>query len=1046
MTDRNTDKTLEKVRRLGAAYRQYAYKTVGTIACEIRRIPAPAKTMENLETFVTAMPKDDWVPVTNGEHWGGDGGYAWFRGQFTVPADLAGKELWLKSLTGEAETLLFVNGEAKGMFDANPEISNPQNRLHEIQPLTAHAREGECFDILLESYAGHISEGCMPFEGRGNCDHFYPYNTDRVYNGLEIVELDRLVADFLMDFRTIWQLYETAPQDSVQRGRLVRVLTEVYRLLPQMPDELPEEAWRGGMEAVLALFKEELSKETDEQLFGKVGLIGHSHLDTAWQWPVRETVHKAARTFSNALAVMKRYPDYTFIQSSVLYIDWMKKHYPTIYEGIRHRTAEGRWEPNGGSWVECDNNIPGGEYFIRQFLRGQRYLRENLGYTADCFWQPDTFGYSAALPQILRGCGIRYFLTTKLSWNEANPFPYDSFYWEGMDGSRVLTHFNLTHVWPDPETLRKSVNTTVCHKDVTDRKLISYGFGDGGGGPSYSMVESARRVNNLQGLPRAEHTTVSAFMSELEDAAHNLPVYHGELYLELHRGALTQKHDIKRSNRKLEQAIRSMEMLNVHAHVAGQCAGRLADTQDLVDGLLLNQFHDILPGTCIGEVHDLAIHQNYQAEAKACDHMRQLLAKPSAGFALYNTLSWEWNGQVSLPDTGNTPDSLPVQRYTNLEGIPRMAVGDVRIPPLAAVTLSGGKPAVDPSCPFRMEGNRLSTPFATVVFDEAGFIVSFVTVSGREIRRKGGNPLNTFYMGEDIPALWDNWDIDFDQRVKMEPQRQLIRREIVSVGALQLRIRSEYALAGGTRLRQDMVFYSDTPRVDFETEVDWRSPHHLLKVGFDVDVRANTARHEMQFGYVERPTHDNFSREKSQFEVCNHKYTDLSDNRFGVAVLNDCKYGVSVDDSDIRLTLHKGGCRPDTNGDVGLHRFTYALLPHDGGFAAETVVRHAYALNLPPVIAKGTAANGLEKSLAVLSCPHVILETAKFAEDGDGYILRLYEAEGATASCTLKPGLPFREIRETDMLEDGGSPLAVTDGTVSLHFHPFEIKTLKLVQ
>ena len=749
---------------------------------------------------------------------------------------------------------------------------------------------------------------------------------------------------------------------------------------------------------------------------------------------MRETLHKAARTFSNALRLMEEYPGYHFIQSSVLYIDWMKKYYPDIYEGIKKRTAEGRWEPNGGAWVECDNNMPGGEYLIRQFLLGQRYLKEDLGYSADCFWQPDTFGYSAAIPQILRGCGIKYFLTTKLSWNEANAFPHDSFIWEGLDGSRVLTHFNITHTWPYVRDIKNAVKA-VRHPEVTDMKLLSYGFGDGGGGPSYSMLEAEQAAKAMPGMPTVESTGVSAFMKRLESTAVNLPVFSGELYLELHRGTLTQMHEIKRTNRKLEQAIHNYELLSV---LTGRGDRDLAGSA--LRTLLTNQFHDILPGTCIADAHDVAIYENGQAIAGLEAGMAQLFDGDKATLSVCNTLSFDRNDQIILKNTDFVPGGCVIQKYTDVYGDECTAVSGPVLPAFSVTTLRAGEPAAE-EIPFTVEGGRISTPFADIVMD-GGRIVSYRTRSGFEAAADPSAPFNTLYFGEDIPYVWDNWDIDYDQKYKLSQVTDCVSCEVAAIGPLQLRIRAKYRFCGSA-LTQDVVFYADDPRIDFETEVDWNSPHCLLKAGFKTNVLASEARFETQFGNIRRPTHENLPTDKAKFEVCNHKWSDLSDTRFGVAILNDCKYGISVDGGDMRLTLHRGGCRPDPRGDRGVHRFTYSLLVHETGFSCESVVRPAYRLNYP-VLAFAGETESPEGALLAVDAGNVIVETVKPAEDGDGFIARLYETEGSHAQCALSLADGLRSVSATDMLEYGDEPVEIKDGRAALSFRPFEIKTLRI--
>ncbi|MBR3300553.1 MAG: alpha-mannosidase [Clostridia bacterium] len=734
---------------------------------------------------------------------------------------------------------------------------------------------------------------------------------------------------------------------------------------------------------------------------------------------------------------MEKYPDYRYIQSSVLYIDWMKNHYPDIYVNIKKRTAEGRWEPNGGAWVECDNNMPAGEYIIRQFLLGQRYTKENLGYMADCFWQPDTFGYSAAMPQILKSCGINYFLTTKLSWNEANAFPHDSFIWKGIDGTEILTHFNITFAYPDVVDIKNALKT-VKHPELSNMKLLSYGYGDGGGGPSYLMLECEETVRDMTGMPKLESTTVSNFMKRLQKTAKNLPVFSGELYLELHRGTLTQMHEIKRTNRQLERAIHNFEFLSVLFDRYDRNLGEKS-----LKTLLVNQFHDILPGTCIKDAMDVAVYENKAAISDVECGMKALFKEKSPVMTLCNTLSFSRNDQVILKNTDFMPDNCIVQQYDDLSGNKCLAVKCDDLPAFSVSRLKAGTPQ-SADTPFKVDGGRISTPFADIVMEKGRF-VSFKTKSSFEVVSDKDIPLNTLYFGEDIPEIWDNWDIDYDQAQKMFPVCDFVSSEVVSIGALQLRIRVKYKF-GDSSLSQDIVFYADDPRIDFETIVDWNSPHSLLKVGFKVNVLSDTARFETQFGNIKRPTHENYPTDKTQFEVCNHKWTDLSDTRFGVAILNDCKYGISVKGNDMRLTLHKGGCRPDPRGDSGVHEFTYSLLVHDSAFSTESVIKPAYRLNYPILAFDGEADCKTVGSLLSADKENIIIETIKPSEDDNGFIARVYEAEGCYTSCELSFASGISGVSQTDMLEFNDTSLNADNNKVSLDFKPFEIKTLRFIK
>ena len=751
---------------------------------------------------------------------------------------------------------------------------------------------------------------------------------------------------------------------------------------------------------------------------------------------------------------MEQYPEFVFVQSAPCHAEVVRREYPDIFQRMQQRVAEGRWEPNGGMYVEPDCNIPSGESFVRQFLLGQQATREMFGYTSDAFWQPDVFGYSAALPQIMRGCGIDFFLTTKIAWNDTTRFPYDTFWWKGIDGTAVLSHFNKIHCWPDPQTLTDQFRD-LQHKDVEDRRLSAFGYGDGGGGPQFEMLEIARRVEDLEGCPRATYTTISDFMQGIRDQrGDQLPEFTGELYLELHRGTLTSIAAIKQGNRRAELALRDAEFLC--SLVALQTGKYPAETlRDTWKKLLINQFHDILPGSSIPEVNDQAIAEFAECIAEARDLAADALqtlggkapSKPSSALVA-NTLSWERTGELSLEGLprGLAPADplLCHQQVTGVDGRDRLLVAGLDLPPLGAVTLALEHGSDTGPSSFKIGKTTVETPFARVRFDRRGRIVSFIDKSThRQLVRKGG-AFNELWLGEDVPAAWDNWDIDFDQRFKMEPQDRLISREVVADGPLQLRLRCAYEIGANSHLTQDIVFHATTPRVDFETAVDWREKHKLLKAGFATDLLAPTARHEIQYGHVERPTHRNRPHDRAQFEVCNHRWTDLSETRCGVAILNDSKYGIGVDSGELRLTLLKSGTHPDPRGDAGRHLFSYALLPHDSGFSTESVVRPGYEFNIAPVVHPAPPHTPSIDSLLTIDAPNVIVEAVKWAEEGNAFVIRLYEAERSGTHAEIALGVPVFQVQETNMLEEKAAELACKNGRIRLYFRPFEIKTLKV--
>ncbi|MCK9858653.1 glycosyl hydrolase-related protein [Paenibacillus sp. ATY16] len=1035
---------MQKVKRLGEIYGDFLYEQVDTAEM------AYWETMEHLY----AVPEDaPWRPAQLGMRWGQPGGSIWFKGTYRIPEHLHDKKLYIVAKTDAHETMLWVNGEPRGIY--NVKRNAGQLGFHSALAMTGQAVAGETYELAFEGYAGKPIVGTQPYHSYETDDTFAsPYN--REFDGIHIAVRREEVNTFIYDLKTLVQIAAAPSTDPFRKGQIVNGLMDVFETVVQKPEAVEESAWRAGL-AAASRRMQPLLAQTNGDSAPSAGIIGHSHMDTAWLWTRDEVIRKCARTYANALNLMEQYPEYLFIQSSPFHAELMRRHYPSIFKGIQARVTEGRWEPTGGSWIEPDCNLTSGESLVRQFLKGQRYTRKHFGYTADTFWLPDTFGYSAAIPQILKGVGITSFLTTKLSWNDMNRFPYDSFIWKGLDGTPMLTHFNHIHCWPDAETIIGRVygaegdQNNIQHKQVNDRRLISYGYGDGGGGPHDGMLEAARRLEDVEGVPKTSHTTVSAFMESLRQTS-RLPVYAGELYFEGHRGTLTQMAQIKRNNRKAEIAIHDLELLAVLMAAQGGTLDIVAEKAELEELLLINQFHDILPGTSIPEVHDRAIREVGGIIERAEELSRELMG--SAGqdgdaATFWNTLSWERSGQVVMDarEDGRVPSgpSIATQSYIDLNGREKLAVGGVTVPALGyvSVPLENGEGERAES-PFRYDGRTLQTPFASVTFDDNGYMASFVDVpSGRELVGKG-HPLNALLMGEDVPLAWDNWDIDQDIKLKLALQTDLVSREVAADGPLHFRLRSEYRIGSRSVLKQDIVFYADNPRVDFETVIDWKDRYQLLKVGFDVQVLSSQARHEVQFGHVERPTHRNTVYDQAMFEVCNHKWTDLSENRFGIAVLNDCKYGVSVEESDIRLTLHKGGCHPDPRGDEGIHEVTYSFLPHQGGFQAETVIRPAYELNMPVKPAGGASLEN-SGSLLYIDAPNIIVEAVKPAEEDDAYVIRMYEAERSAASTKIAFGWKPKKVAITNLLEEELEELAVNEaGEINLFFRAFEIVTLKV--
>ena len=997
--------------------------------------------LEGVEYAVTdrqyhALPQDlSFAPAAPGTRWQGESAYCWFKGEFTPPEELAGEALFVRPHIGGYEALLFVDGRAFGTF--NTKIVYTGHGNHYCDLLVSRCEAGRKIDVAIEYYAGHLYPGCHPGDTFRHTDFSYEYQ------GVDICVKDRELIDFYFDLLTVLKLADGLENtDSFRLGELITALYEVYKIVNITVADTPAETLRASIRAAAPILKDVLAKKNGDSC-GRAAIIGHSHMDTAWLWHVGETVKKCARTYSNQLALMEEYPEYKFIQSSACHGNFILQNYPELFERIKEAVAAGRYEPNGAVWVECDCNITSGEAMVRQFLWGQRFTRKHFGYTSNCFWLPDTFGYSAAIPQIMKGCGVDYFLTTKISWNDTNPFPFDTFYWQGIDGTKVFTHFNTTHHNPSPEDVIDRMQN-VNQKTVADRRLLAFGYGDGGGGPMFEELEYARRVRDLAGCPKTEYMAVGDFMRTLEAELKNPNTYRGELYLELHRGTLTNQHTIKRNNRKAELALRDLEFVSVSRALAAGEEVTSEKTAPLWESLLINQFHDILPGTCINRAHEESRAQTAGVIRAARAETAALLGADAddACVTLVNTLSFDREDVVFLDYKGMVVDGdYPQQVYTDLDGDEKLMVAGVRIPAFSSVTLPMKPGMPESGSVFAAGRDTLETPFASVRFAENGTIASFTDLrAGREL--VAGRPFNTLVMAEDLPSAWDNWDLDADITEKFRPVSDLVYRETVSAGPVAYIVRAAWRISERSTLTQDIIFFASSPEVRFDTRMNWKDDHRFLKACFDTDVYDDFARHEIQFGCVKRPTTRNNSIEEAKFEVVNHKYTDLSEPAFGVTLLNDCKYGITVRGGSLQISLHKGGVHPDYKGDKdGVHTCVYSFLPHVGGFSAETVARPAYMLNVPVVAAKGTPALAAP---AGVEAPNVIVESVKPCEDGGrAYILRLYEAEGSYTETALRLPAEAKAASLTNMLEEPLQPLDLS-GAPRLVFRPFEIKTVKV--
>jgi alpha-mannosidase len=789
----------------------------------------------------------------------------------------------------------------------------------------------------------------------------------------------------------------------LQRCELAVVDPDAWRLyfdfetLRALELETRDEAWAGHLREELARFCDTGDPKVLAALYEnrnashahELAAIGHAHIDTAWLWPVAETYRKCVRTFSSQLRYMDDYPEYRFACSQAQQYAWIKERDPDLWSRLRAKVDAGQFVPVGGSWVEPDCNLPSGESLVRQFLHGQRWFELELGRRHREFWSPDAFGYAGQLPQILRETGITRFLTQKLSWNRFNRPEHHTFVWQGDDGSEVLGHFPPADTYNSNATVGELANASrrFLDHEHSQTSLLVFGYGDGGGGPTKDMLETLRRATDLQGLPRTTQVTSEEFFDRLEAEPGERPVVVGELYFEYHRGVYTSQAAVKRGNRRCEQALHDAEFLAV----ARGGAYPRAELDRLWKLLLLQQFHDILPGSSIAEVYGDARRDLDEVEAGA--H-----ALCGDGDELVNTI-----------------------------GFARREVIDERVveaPPF------GTAHVVDAADEVRVDGLTLENAHLRATLDEGGTLVSLVDkATGRESLAAPGN---VFELYDDDPVAFDAWDID---PYTLGTGRDAPSATSYAVTASPLR--AEIAFAHPW-LTQIVRLDAESRRLEFHVEVDWHESHTLLKVCFPLAVRAVTATYEMPFGYAERPTHYSTRWDRARYEVPAHRFADLSEHGFGVALLNDCKYGYSCYGNELRLSLLRSPKSPDPEADMGRHRFAYAVLPHAGGWRDAGVVAEAIRFNVP---LRRTA--GIEPFAAV-DDPNVVLDTIKRAEDSDAIVLRLYEAHGGRGVARVRLASPFASAHRTNALEDDGDALAVDGQTIVVPYRPHEIVTLKV--
>lgn len=928
----------------------------------------------------------DGKKINKGEIWGKDFGYGTFS--FKVP-HLKNEEYYLFCLTGAVEHLVSINNKKMGMLDYVPHAMDPSSRIHKYLYLE-NVKENDLIEV--EAYYSHPIPGTFPYHSKStfSLDDLYE---NRPYQYISLVTFDENLKLLIDKMLYLKQLY-LSTDCYAKKNYLINIYEDLFKVL-SLKDERPESE---GVEKALLIIDKSLEKYDDVKPY--VGLIGHSHLDTAWLWKIEETHHKLLRTVANAVTLLHKYPDYKFFISSVLYLEWLKEDDYSLYLEVINLMKENRIEVNGATWVEFDSNLIGNEALCRQFLKGKLYLKKYANKNADTFFLPDTFGYSASLPQVLKQSGVKYFLTTKLSWNDTNTFPYDTFKWVGIDGSSVNVHFNTIHSYVDIETVEKRLKNVIDKVHTTD-VLIAYGFGDGGGGPSKDMVERAIMTTQKYNKAVIEHTTISSFMERISEK--QLPIYFGELYLELHRGTFTSIHEIKKQHAKLSVALHNAELYSVISN--DKNIKKITD--EAYDVLMLNEFHDILPGTCIKEVNDEAIKQMKET----IERVENIYTDTS----LFNPLFIERmsyvddNKGISYIDFDGHLKHLSLYKFSSLDY---------------------GKEIEEEKNQLFFDGINFKTPIYSGKI-EKGIIKSLV-YDGHELVGEGFNILKGCV---NIPYIYDNWDIDRDYKLK-EQEFDFVSLELVNIekSALILRTLNQFK---NSYLITDIYFYQNSPLIEFKNKLVINDDHLLIRSYFDTNIFSDHYTSDIQFGLLKRNTYPSSFEDEAKFEVCSHKFVDLSDQSYGVTIFKKDLYGTSCDESTLGLTVHKGGTHPDEISEKGVHYFEYALCGHHDGLNMK-IIDEAYKYNYPIISLKK---QDLSKIVSIVDNDSVIIETIKWAED-DGIIVRMYESLGQTSKIELKFNREY-DVRIVNLLEEEQEYVGKTE-ELTLEFRPFMIKTILL--
>lgn len=994
------------------------------------------------------VPNDvAWESVSLNDTWQGRDSYYWLKFSVSIPELKHGQKFILRLDLGRTgggnnsgfESLMFVNGKPFQAIDSNHKDA-----------LFDESFKKQKLEVKIMLWSG--------LEG-GGPQQIQHYNLKEVSSGI----LNDTVRECYAYLKLIAQTITELDADEPLKYDYIKLIDASFAKFfwGNTSDSQITQNCQLILEDIRAFIKSHPNQKKDFQ----ISAVGHTHIDVAWLWRLRHTREKTVRSFTTVLQLMKMYPNYKFFHSTPQVYEFIKEDYPDVYAQIKERIKEGRWEADGGTWLEPDTNIPSGEALTRQFLYGTQFFEKEFKSKQTVLWLPDVFGYSWALPQIMRGFDIENFMTTKISWNDTNRMPHDTFMWEGIDGSKVLTHFITTtddqSNYRDPSKWMYTYNGEItphtvlgtyhvyADKIYNNDLLLAYGHGDGGGGSTKEMIENIDIINQLPGLPSVRNTRVDDYFTRLRAniKKSNLALanWNGELYLEFHRGTYTSQARVKQQNRQLEFALRNLEIFYTQAMVQQNVEYPLVQITDLWTMVLRNQFHDILPGSAINEVYEdnkIEYQSGFNQIAKLNQKLKVNLSKndDDSSYHILNTNAWDVTDVITINESklGHFIDEkhnlLPMQRISG------QVIVKVTVPALSAINIYFVDDDLkDDTVELQEETNTLQNAEYRISWNSCGQITEIYDLRNQRHALAPGEFSNQLMVYEDRPLEYDNWNIDKDY-VEKAVQLNADSIEVVEQGPLHKSVIFKYHY-GASLIVQEVVLRDDR-RIDFKTHLDWHEHQQLLRTNFKINVIANEASYDIQYGNVKRSTSDNTSWDSAKFETVGHKWADLSQRDYGVALLNDAKYGYSVKKNNLSLSLLKSGIYPDTNADQGKFDFTYSIFPHQGDFVEGMVEPSAMELNNPLIVERNS--EKVKEPLFKFNCEiPVVVDAIKLSENKKSIILRFHEYSGQDTKVMIKPTFKFNSAKLAKLNEALGQELFLeNDDYFNVQLKPYQIMTI----